>query len=441
MNIVRLCCVKRRLDLLPSIESIDSVARWTKECFNEQNITAMEQFKYVLFNFYNESSQFNEKVCVSPTNMLPTAAVSDASTNENGVCNDPMSIPNTIYVAVWALMLTLIVCSNIVVILAMRKSSFKSNNTSLLLSSLAVSDLLVGIFIIPIKIKFTLHNQRFCLSDFYCKLYITADNTFFSASITNLFVICIDKYIALNYPYKYPVWMSRKKAKVLLVLAWCNGIFWGILSNIKFDNIHEPASHISGYQCSFNENYIYTTLVSIIVFLLPALIMGKLYHRILTIAKFHARGISESVYYNNNFKTSDELCDKYKTILTGEDKGCILTKFDERRGSSLSLQYDLHRPSKLIQILYYKKMVLKASKTVAIVYGTFVVCWLPVMCWSMLNVYCRSCIRDANMLFYIILVEILPIFNSMLNPFIYALTNRQFRNAFKEVLLLKKLKN
>ena len=80
------------------------------------------------------------------------------------------------------------------------------------------------------------------------------------------------------------------------------------------------------------------------------------------------------------------------------------------------------------------KTILKASKTVATVYGTFFICWFPVSVYSLKIAFSEEQDSRAELKWlHIMLVEVLPLFNSLLNPFIYAIMNKQYRRAFKSI--------
>ncbi|KAL1138216.1 hypothetical protein AAG570_009907 [Ranatra chinensis] len=73
----------------------------------------------------------------------------------------------------------------------------------------------------------------------------------------------------------------------------------------------------------------------------------------------------------------------------------------------------------------------KAAKTLAIITGAFVVCWLPFFIMALLMPLCESCyINDylASLFLW------LGYFNSTLNPVIYTIFSPEFRQAFKRIL-------
>jgi len=69
----------------------------------------------------------------------------------------------------------------------------------------------------------------------------------------------------------------------------------------------------------------------------------------------------------------------------------------------------------------------KAAKTLAIVVGGFVVCWLPFFILYVVEPFCTTCVvSDALRGF----LTWLGYANSLINPFIYATYNRHFRYSF-----------
>lgn len=87
-----------------------------------------------------------------------------------------------------------------------------------------------------------------------------------------------------------------------------------------------------------------------------------------------------------------------------------------------------------------KRREIKTTKSIAIVYATFVICWLPSCIINVILFFDENVLfnvrlhSETEFLFiYYAFIEVLPILNAALNPFIYSFCNKQFNNAFKRV--------
>lgn len=76
------------------------------------------------------------------------------------------------------------------------------------------------------------------------------------------------------------------------------------------------------------------------------------------------------------------------------------------------------------------RMETKAAKTLAIIVGGFIVCWLPFFTVYLLGAFCPTCTSKLvfSILFY------LGYCNSAINPVLYALFSKDFRNAFQQII-------
>jgi len=77
----------------------------------------------------------------------------------------------------------------------------------------------------------------------------------------------------------------------------------------------------------------------------------------------------------------------------------------------------------------------KAARTLAIVTGTFVVCWLPFFILALVRPFCAERCYYPPLL--VSVIGWLGYFNSLLNPVIYTVFNPDFRSAFRKILFGK----
>ena len=166
-------------------------------------------------------------------------------------------------------------------------------------------------------------------------------------------------------------------------------------------------------------------MVFVAVFYIPIIVMGFIYFRILQLTTVHARRIANQTYKNSD--PAMEMKVKKKGDSNTSAKGRPIGRYRSKNKKS---DANFHTEQ-------YRKMVLKATKTVGAVYGTFVVCWIPVSVISLTESWCKTCaVNDLRwrQFLFVFFVEILPIVNSMLNPLIYAFMNSLYKRAIKEVL-------
>ena len=270
--------------------------------------------------------------------------------------------------------------------------------TSYLVASLAISDLMVATFSLPFRIHQTLHNTRWCLSEDACIFWIWADLFCCCASIGNLALISIDRFLATKYPLRYHQIVTRKTSWLMLSSVW---IYSFIVASSGLTNWTFPGGVLVGINdgCYKPDPYFYT-FAAAVGFFLPLVVIICAYCYIFKIAMEHFRAISR---------------------LTAP----ILP--------------NVPQSSENHQTIY--KQQLKATKTLAIVVGAFVICWLPTFVIILVQMWCQTCLKNQYQpdnpklhgFFYFIniaFVYTLPNINSAINPFIYVIFSKDLRQAF-----------
>jgi 5-hydroxytryptamine receptor 1 len=77
----------------------------------------------------------------------------------------------------------------------------------------------------------------------------------------------------------------------------------------------------------------------------------------------------------------------------------------------------------------------KAARTLGIITGSFIVCWLPFFTLALVRPFCGTKCHYPPLL--VSVIGWLGYFNSLLNPVIYTIFNPDFRSAFRKILFGK----
>uniref|UniRef100_A0A667XC27 Trace amine-associated receptor 13c-like n=2 Tax=Myripristis murdjan TaxID=586833 RepID=A0A667XC27_9TELE len=302
----------------------------------------------------------------------------------NTSCRKPMlsrSETTTIYILLSSMSL-LTVALNLLVIISISHYRKLHTPTNLLLLSLAVSDLLVGLLLMPGQI---LIGGCWFLGDLLCTLYYFVDFILTSASVGNMVLISVDRYVAICDPLRYPIRITQKRVKICVCLCWICSVFYNSL--ILNDNLRQPGRYNSCYgECVVIINYIAGSVDLILTFIGPITVIIVLYMRVFVVAVSQARAMRSHIV-------------------------------------SVTLQ-----PSGTGTA---KKSELKAARTLGIVIVVFLICLFPYYYPSLTGqdtLITASAVAFEIWLFY---------FNSCLNPVVYAFFYPWFRKSIKHIVSLQ----
>uniref|UniRef100_UPI0037E76217 trace amine-associated receptor 1-like n=1 Tax=Semicossyphus pulcher TaxID=241346 RepID=UPI0037E76217 len=295
--------------------------------------------------------------------------------NFNYILTNTPSITCVLLYIFLVLLSVVTVCGNLLVIISIIYFTQLHTPTNYLILSLAVADLLVGIVVFPLSMAFSVSS---CLyhEGLFCKVRSSFDVSLSTCSILNLCCISIDRYYAVCQPLTYRSKINHCVAVIMILVSWGGSALIGISFIIVGLNNEE---------C--NENCFIEVLMANIValilsFYFPVLIMLCIYLKIFLVAKKQAHRIQNT------------------------------TRQSTKSGATVS------------------KMERKATKTLAIVLGVFLLCWTPFfLCFTFSPVSSYSVPVPVSET-----LNWLALSNSMLNPFIYAFFYRWFRLAFRMIV-------
>ncbi|NP_001232921.1 5-HT2 receptor [Aplysia californica] len=164
------------------------------------------------------------------------------------------------------------VAGNTLVILAISLEKRLQNVTNYFLLSLAVTDLLVSLIVMPFSI-INVFTGRWLFGLLLCDFFVTSDVLMCTSSILHLCTISLERYIGI----RYPLWTKNKSKRVVLlkiVLVWT--IALAITSPITVLGVVRAQNVLVDDVCVVNNEH-FVIYGSIFAFFLPLAIMILMY--------------------------------------------------------------------------------------------------------------------------------------------------------------------
>nr|XP_027199417.1 octopamine receptor beta-2R-like [Dermatophagoides pteronyssinus] len=357
---------------------------------------------------------------------------------------------------------------NLLVIIAVFRHHRLRITTNYFIVSLAFADILVALFAMTFNASVVI-SKRWIFNQFLCDFWNSCDVLFSTASIMHLSCISYDRYYAIIKPLDYPMKVTGKRVAIMLTCVW---ILSALISYIPiFTGIYTTAEAMEqrklySDQCEWVVNIPYALISSTISFWLPCSIMLSAYYKIYREAikqeKFIYRtqqmanqtnhhhlqhqknrlinnnnnnnnNINNNNNNNNNNADEDGATSRLnapKHSNTSENNVIQIQSTSSHRNSHCDPDPESGSSTPTKRTISKMKREHKAAKTLGIIMGAFILCWLPFFIW-----YVVSTIMNADT--PTVIVHILfwvGYLNSAMNPIIYAYFNREFREAFKETL-------
>ncbi|XP_039640637.1 D(1)-like dopamine receptor [Perca fluviatilis] len=298
-----------------------------------------------------------------------------------------------------------LVCAAVV-----RFRHLRSKVTNFFVISLAVSDLLVAVLVMPWEAITEVTGTW--LFGRFCGVWIAFDIMCSTASILHLCIISVDRYWAIASPFKYEQKMTQRVAFVMIGVAWLLSI---LISFIPVQlNWHRRnftnSSNANARSCVANLNKTYAISSSLISFYIPVVIMIATYTRIFRIAQTQIRRIT-------SLERAAEQAQSHGHGANRNRQQQQQWQQHPRTNDEASLKSSFKKETKVL-------------KTLSIIMGVFVFCWLPFFVLNCAVPFCDPpCVSDATFTVFVWFGWA----NSSLNPIIYAF-NADFRRAFATIL-------
>ncbi|KAG8453503.1 hypothetical protein GDO86_000216 [Hymenochirus boettgeri] len=346
----------------------------------------------------------SEATCKLPAMLMNRSLTKESQQRKELVAGQIVTGTLLILLIFWTLFGNVLVCTAV-----MRFRHLRNRVTNNFIVSLAVSDLLVALLVMPWKaVAEVAGHWPFGA---FCDIWVAFDIMCSTASILNLCVISVDRYWAISSPFRYERKMTQRVALLMISTAWTLSVLISFIPVQLSWHKSKTEKHLSSNQsdenCDSSLNRTYAISSSLISFYIPVAIMIVTYTRIYRIAQIQIRRIS----------TLERAAEHAQS--------CRSNRIDCRHHQS-SLKTSIKKETKVL-------------KTLSIIMGVFVCCWLPFFILNCMVPFCDRSSGHPNSGLPCVSETTFDIFvwfgwaNSSLNPIIYAF-NTDFRKVFSSLL-------
>ncbi|XP_061099265.1 trace amine-associated receptor 1-like [Conger conger] len=298
-----------------------------------------------------------------------------------------ITYPTAMRISLYIFFITIIVltmCGNLLIIISIAHFKQLHTPSNYLILSLAVTDFLLAIVIMPPSMVCTIETCWY-FGDVFCKIHSSSNVMLCTSSILNLSFISIDRYYAVCQPLHYQTKITNCGTVIMIMVSWsvsaCVGfaVIFLELNILGIEDFYYNNVACVGL-CIVFQTKASSLLSSILSFYFPGIIMLVIYQKIFHVAQKQARSI-HSIACNNMHSENSK---------------------NER----------------------------KATKTLTIVMGVFLSCWTPFFLCNVIDPIINYSISPA--LFQVFIW--IGYCNSTFNPFVYSFFYSWFRKAVKMII-------
>ncbi|KAG8438769.1 hypothetical protein GDO86_005097 [Hymenochirus boettgeri] len=261
------------------------------------------------------------------------------------------------------------IVGNIMVITSVVTNRHLRIPTNYLIVNLATADFLLSSTVLPFSATLEVA-KCWVFGRIMCDIWAAMDVLCCTASICSLCAISVDRYIGVRYSLRYPIIVTRKRTILALLCVWILATVISIGPLLGWKQATSSQENV----CEITTEPFYAIFSSMVSFFIPLTVILVMYTRVYVVAKRITKNLEAGVMKEK--MDSKELTLRIHCRNSQDESHNSSKMKNPNPRSSLSL--------KLMKFSREKK----AAKTLGIVVGMFILCWLPFFTVLPLREYC-----------------------------------------------------
>ncbi|CAL8097808.1 unnamed protein product [Calicophoron daubneyi] len=213
----------------------------------------------------------------------------NASTNYNSTSSDyytTYSYPVVVILIILTAIVSFITVSgNILVLLSFFVERALRTATNYFIASLAVTDLLIGIFSMNLYTYYLIVGH-WPLGRLSCDLWLSLDYTACLTSQYTVLIITIDRFFSVRIPAKYRNWRTDRKVAIMVAFTWIipSSVFFLIIMGWPYFNTSVQPRPTDACYAEFANDPVFNTIFTLCYFWVTLVVMSSLYVGIYRVA-------------------------------------------------------------------------------------------------------------------------------------------------------------
>uniref|UniRef100_T1IJT3 Gastrin/cholecystokinin type B receptor n=1 Tax=Strigamia maritima TaxID=126957 RepID=T1IJT3_STRMM len=341
-----------------------------------------------------------------------------------------------VLIPLYSIIFVLSVLGNVLVIVTLVQNRRMRTVTNAFLLNLAVSDLFLAIFCIPVTLVGSLLRQ-FIFGEVMCKIIPYLQATTVSVSAWTLVAISIERFFAICQPLRSRKWQTLSHAYKMIAVIWVASIT--SMTPIVVWSSLIPLLEKGKFKCreawpSVHSEKIFTIFLDVYLFLIPLVVMTATY----TLVSIRlCEGIqlelqNQKQGYLSHMSTEDKILLNYKynaqQLQSTTTNNCNLHAKAHRCIPLTKKEFNsIVRVNSSGRSLAAKQRVIKMLFVMVL---EFFICWTPLHLINTLVQFYPQVIYQAMGNIGIPIIQLLAYISACCNPVTYCFMHCMFRNAF-----------
>ncbi|XP_077349961.1 histamine H3 receptor-like [Lithobates pipiens] len=361
--------------------------------------------------------------------VFPDGNMSDRNSTEDGE-KTSLSKSTTIFLYIFIPLITSVtVLGNIIVILAFIVDKRLRSQSNFFLLNLAICDFFIGAFCIPVSASFII-TGTWTLGNFLCKVWLIADNLMCTASVFNIVLISCDRFLSITLAVTYRYQQNNHRQTVVKMgTIWVLSFLLYTPAIIIWDFVYGD-SNIPEGQClaGYYYNWHFLLGASSFDFILPLISISffniSIYWNIKLRSRKRSHVLSTHMNPPHDIRASIDMAVVSNKLGERENKSQTQNKVLEASVNFQSTSSESGSSSNHAAKLSRDK---KVAKSLSVLVCVFVFCWAP---YTFLQTIRAACHDECVDSYWNQVTSWLLWINSSVNPIIYPLCHKNFRDAF-----------